>query len=99
MVTRTYVERAQPKSSTHHCNRTRQDVVLPLSQPIRGLDGKEIYEIPIPSNTNVIVGIMASNRNPEIWGPDSYEWKPERWLQPLPTSVTDAHIPGIYSNL
>ena len=80
-------------------NSTRQDVVLPLSTPIKGLDGREITEIPIPRNTNVIVGILASNRNPEIWGPDSYEWKPERWLTPLPESVSEAHIPGIYSNL
>jgi cytochrome P450 len=63
------------------------------------LDGREITEIPIPNNTNVIVGILASNQNPEIWGPDSYEWKPERWLTPLPESVSEAHIPGIYSNL
>ncbi|KAJ3515941.1 hypothetical protein NLJ89_g1438 [Agrocybe chaxingu] len=78
---------------------TREDVVLPLSKPIVAIDGREISEIPIPKNTNVIVGIMASNRNSEIWGPDSYEWKPERWLQPLPMSVAAAHIPGIYSNL
>jgi len=78
---------------------TRQDVVLPLSTPIRGLDGREMHEIPIPNNTNVIVGIMAANRNPEIWGPDSYEWKPERWLQPLPDTVPGAHLPGVYSHL
>jgi len=56
-------------------------------------------EIPIPKNTNVIISIYASNCNPEIWGPDSYEWNPERWLNPLPESVTDARIPGIYSHL
>ncbi|KAF8807052.1 cytochrome P450 [Phlegmacium glaucopus] len=78
---------------------TRQDVVLPLSAPIKGLNGQEITELPIPNNTNVIVGILALNRNPEIWGSDSYEWKPERWLTPLPNSVSAANIPGIYSNL
>ncbi|KAF9565114.1 cytochrome P450 [Agrocybe pediades] len=77
----------------------RKDTVLPLSNPIKGLDGSEIREIPIPANTNVIVGIMASNRNPELWGPDSYEWKPERWLKPLPDAVSQAHLPGVYSNL
>ncbi|KDR76354.1 hypothetical protein GALMADRAFT_68050 [Galerina marginata CBS 339.88] len=78
---------------------TRQDIVLPLSTPIRGVDGREMHEILVPNNTNVIIGIMAANRNPEIWGPDSYEWKPERWLNPLPDTVTGAHMPGIYSNL
>ena len=80
-------------------NSTRQDVVLPLSTPIKGVDGQEITEVFVPNNTNIIVGILAANRNPEIWGPDSYEWKPERWLTPLPDSVTAARIPGVYSNL
>ena len=80
-------------------NSTRQDVVLPLSTPIKGMDGREISEVFIPNNTNVIVGILAANRNPEVWGPDSYEWKPERWLTSLPDSVSAAHMPGIYSNL
>lgn len=73
--------------------------MLPLGTPIKGIDGQEITEIPIPSDTNVIVGILAANRNPEIWGPDSYEWKPERWLKPLPETVPSAHMPGIYSHL
>ena len=79
--------------------RTRKDIVLPLSKPIRGVDGKDISEIPIPNNTTIVVGIMASNRNPEIWGEDALEWKPERWLSPLPDSVAAARLPGIYSNM
>ena len=78
---------------------TRRDIVLPFSKPIKGLDGQEITEVLVPNNTNIIIGIFASNRNPEIWGPDSYDWKPERWLNPLPNSVYAAHIPGVYSNL
>ncbi|RPD69471.1 cytochrome P450 [Lentinus tigrinus ALCF2SS1-7] len=78
---------------------TRQDVVLPLSEPIRGLDGKMIQDIPIPKDTTVMVGLLASNQNKRIWGEDALEWKPERWLSPLPGGVTDAKIPGVYSNL
>ena len=55
--------------------------------------------MPIPNNTDIIVGILGANRNPEVWGPDSYEWRPERWLTALPDSVSAAHIPGVYSNL
>ena len=80
-------------------NSARKDVVLPLSKPIKGLDGQEITEIPIPKNTNIVIGVLAINRDPEIWGPDSFEWKPERWLAPLPESVAEARIPGVYSNL
>lgn len=72
---------------------------MPLSKPIRGLDGTLIKEIPVPEGTIVLVGMLASNRNPELWGPDAEEWKPERWLEPLPETVTEAHVPGIYSHL
>jgi cytochrome P450 len=76
-----------------------QDVVLPLSSPVKGLDGKELHEIHVPKGTNITISILAANRNPDIWGPDAEEWKPDRWLAPLPESVINAHLPGIYSHL
>ena len=72
---------------------------MPLSNPIKGLDGREISEVPIPKNTNIIISALASNRNPEIWGSDSFEWIPERWMSASPLSVAGAPIPGVYSNL
>ncbi|KAI0941738.1 hypothetical protein AcW1_003543 [Taiwanofungus camphoratus] len=78
---------------------TRKDIVMPLSNPIKGVDGRMMHEIFVPNNTDVVVGILASNRNPAIWGDEALEWKPERWLSPLPESVTAAHIPGVYSHL
>ena len=77
----------------------RQDIVMPLSQPIRGLDGTLITEVPVPKGTIILIGMLASNRNPQLWGPDAEEWKPERWLAPLPEKLVDAHIPGVYSHL
>lgn len=74
-------------------------MVLPLSSPIRGTDGSMINEVPVPKDTDVMIGIMACNKNPALWGPDANEWKPERWLSPLPESITEAHVPGVYSNL
>jgi len=79
--------------------RTRQDVIMPLSAPIRGVDGTLIHEILVPKNTDIVIGILAANRNPALWGPDAAEWKPDRWLKPLPETVTNAHMPGVYSNL
>ncbi|RDB26333.1 hypothetical protein Hypma_006808 [Hypsizygus marmoreus] len=78
---------------------TRQSVILPLSTPVKGIDGREMHEITLPSNTNIIISVLNSNRDPALWGPDSYEWKPERWLSPLPEALVNAHIPGIYSHL
>ncbi|KAH9023440.1 cytochrome P450 [Lactarius pseudohatsudake] len=77
---------------------TRSDVVLPLSAPIRDVDGREVHEIFVPKNTNVFAQIYNLNRDPSIWGADAAEWKPERWLAPLPQSVADANIQGVYAN-
>ncbi|THU78940.1 cytochrome P450 [Dendrothele bispora CBS 962.96] len=76
-----------------------QDTMLPLSNPIKGLDGTSISEVHVPRNTRILVSIINSNRNPTIWGPDAHEWKPERWLSKLPESLTEARIPGVYSHL
>ncbi|KZP32059.1 cytochrome P450 [Athelia psychrophila] len=77
----------------------RKDMVLPLSKPMKGADGMPTSEIFVPKGTMTFISVITANRNPEIWGPDSYEWKPERWLSALPTSVTDAHYPAVYANL
>ncbi|KAJ7155537.1 cytochrome P450 [Mycena crocata] len=76
-----------------------KDVVMPLSKPIIGLDQKPINEIFIPVGTIVHVGIKAANQNRSVWGPDALEWKPDRWLEPLPQTVVDAQIPGVYPKL
>ena len=79
--------------------RANEDIILPLSKPIIGKDGQEISEIFVPNGTRVLLSLIHSNIDPSIWGPDSEEWKPERWLAPLPNSVIEAKIPGVYSHL
>ncbi|KAF7327570.1 Rint-1 family protein [Mycena kentingensis (nom. inval.)] len=77
----------------------KKDAVLTLMTPITLADGTVTTEVPIPAGTGIIISIINSNRNPELWGPDVLEWKPERWLEPLPDSVINAKIPGVYSHL
>lgn len=77
----------------------RKDSVLPLSEPIYGVDGRVINEIPVAKGTDVIIGTYGVNVRKQLWGEDSLEWKPERWLSPLPSAVTAAAIPGVYSNI
>jgi hypothetical protein len=79
--------------------RTRQDAILPLSKPIKTADGKHTQELFVPKDTLIFASLLGSNTNPDLWGPDSYEWKPERWLTPVPDSVVEARIPGVYSHL
>ncbi|KAL5492757.1 hypothetical protein ACEPAI_4204 [Sanghuangporus weigelae] len=79
---------------------TRKDVIMPLTWPILSANGKtEITEIPVKNNTNIYILIYGVNRSKKIWGEDAEEWKPERWLNPLPESVSKAHLPGVYSSM
>lgn len=80
-------------------HRAREDIVLPISAPIRAKDGTMVNEVLVPKGTVLVIGIWGSNINPAIWGDDAEVYKPERWLQPLPKTVTEACIPGVYSNL
>jgi len=90
--------RLYPPITTIH-RLTQQDTVLPLSTPITGIDGHEMREILVPKNTNVAVSILNCNRNPALWGPDAHEWKPERWLSPVPDTLAQAPLPGVYFHL
>ena len=58
-----------------------------------------ISEVPVPRGTICLLHIKASNCNKALWGEDAGEWKPERWLKPLPKTVENANIPGVYSNM
>ena len=73
--------------------------MLPLSQPVRGKDGRMISEIVVPRGTVVLGHFQASNSSKELWGEDAGEWKPERWLAPLPAALDEARLPGVYANL
>ncbi|KAM5545857.1 hypothetical protein V8D89_000895 [Ganoderma adspersum] len=76
-----------------------KDTVIPLATPIRGRDGTIMNQLVVAKGTSMILHYQAANNAPELWGDDAHEWKPERWLSPLPKAVEDAHIPGVYSNL
>ncbi|KAF9235019.1 cytochrome P450 [Melanogaster broomeanus] len=85
--------------ATHVTRTARKDILLPFSTPVKGVDGTEMRDVLIPKETGVLISIIAANRSREIWGEDASEWKPERWLKPLPLSVTAAHVPSVYSHI
>ncbi|KAF9559811.1 cytochrome P450 [Agrocybe pediades] len=78
---------------------SREETILPLSTPIKGVDGSELTEIVVPKNTNIYISILSYNRNPDLWGPDAHEYIPERWLKPVPDKVAKAQAPGVYSHM
>ncbi|KLO09430.1 cytochrome P450 [Schizopora paradoxa] len=80
----------------------RKEVTIPLFHPITATDGvTQLHELHVKAGTTVQVAMAESNLNTKTWGPDAREFKLERWLEPLPDSVTNAGIPGlgIYSTL
>ncbi|KAH6909125.1 cytochrome P450 [Coprinopsis sp. MPI-PUGE-AT-0042] len=76
-----------------------KDARVPLYKPIHGKDGQELHELVIPQGTRVIVSIQGCNRAADLWGSDTLEFKPERWLNDIPQSVIEAKVPGVYSHL
>lgn len=72
---------------------------MPLLWPTKGVDGIDIKEIPLKKDTRVIISIINANRSKAVWGEDADQWKPERWLKPLPESVSKAHMPGVYASM
>ena len=80
-------------------SRTKVDTVLPLSEPVQCANGTVVAEVPVPKGTDIFINLRACNTNKALWGEDAREWKPERWLKPLPKAVEDARIPGIYAHL
>ena len=89
----------QKSSHSVSFSRASKENILPLSHPVRGTDGREFTELIIPRGMLVLTHYQASNVNEELWGEDAKEWKPERWLSPLPTALEDARIPGVYAHL
>lgn len=53
----------------------------------------------IPRGTKIVIGVLASNTNEEIWGSDAMLWKPERWLSPLPNTLEQHRVPGVFPHL
>jgi len=105
-LTVTYLLRTCSFYSTHSTKTDKgswsqwpKDTVVPLYTPITGVDEREMHEIVISKGTTVIVSIINYNQDPTLWGPDSYEWKPERWLSPLLDTIKESPAAGVYSHL
>ena len=80
-----------------------KDAILPLARPLRTVHGDTLSSLVVPRGTNIVVGIMASNRQRSVWGADADVWRPERWLAPhigpRPPRGDAEAVPGMYSNM
>jgi hypothetical protein len=73
-----------------------------------------IMSIHVPKGTTLHVSLGSANRDEWVlnlscvnwswfrfrrtWGGDARAFRPDRWFEPLPTSVTDSRMPGIYAS-
>ncbi|KAI0026384.1 cytochrome P450, partial [Vararia minispora EC-137] len=83
---------------TNRGDRYINDSVLPFAQPYIDIHCKEHNELFVLGGAMLFVSNIRVNRDKAIWGPDAYNWKPERWLSPLPDGVAEARIPDVYTN-
>lgn len=55
-------------------------MILPLARPLTGNDGKELSELFVPKGTGLTISIIGANRESKVWGADTAEWIPERYV-------------------
>ncbi|KAG8829956.1 hypothetical protein FRB91_007152 [Serendipita sp. 411] len=72
-----------------------QDDVIPLERPFTDKYGVLRHEIKIKKGDGVFIPIRVVNTLQEIWGDDSEEFNPDRWLDPPKRS---ASIPSAWGN-
>jgi len=62
---------------------------LPLALPHQSMEAVTIGGYYIPKQTTVIVNVWAIGRDPNMWGEDAAEFKPERFMEEENINLTD----------
>jgi len=75
-----------------------EDDVIPLSKPIKGVDGTVMTSIRVKAGQVFHIPFLAMQTNAQVWGKDANEFKPERWITPgaIPPP---SELPHGWSNL
>ncbi|KAJ6455958.1 cytochrome P450 [Mycena vitilis] len=73
-----------------------EDDVLTLSKPYIDKDGNVHDTLMIPKGQIIHMPILSVNTDPEIWGDDAAEFRPERW-EKVPGAASG--IPSVWANL
>ncbi|KAG9227224.1 hypothetical protein CCMSSC00406_0004237 [Pleurotus cornucopiae] len=82
----------------HHAFRTAgRDDVLPLSTPLRVIDGTVITELTVPKGLKVVASITGYNRNKQVFGEDADVFNPDRWLRT--SDGKKQTVVGVYANV
>ncbi|KAJ7700852.1 cytochrome P450 [Mycena rosella] len=73
-----------------------QDDVVPLATPFTDVNGTVHETLRVNKGQTIMIPILAMNRDPAIWGPDSMEFIPERWESQTPISNS---LPGVWGHM
>ncbi|KAN0097939.1 Cytochrome P450 [Tylopilus felleus] len=73
-----------------------KDDVIPVEKPYTDKYGVIHNSIRTRKGDSLFIPVLSVNRSEELWGPDSQEFKPERW-QNIPAAVSQ--IPGVWGHL
>ncbi|KAF8598678.1 cytochrome P450 [Ceratobasidium sp. AG-I] len=57
-----------------------KDNILKLQNPLKTEKGKEITHLPIKAGQLIHIPVPSAGRIKSVWGEDSNEFKPQRWL-------------------
>ncbi|KAJ7855475.1 cytochrome P450 [Mycena olivaceomarginata] len=90
--------RLYPPVSPGMFREARAETVVPLSNPIIGVDGKVYHTLTVPKGTGIYIAITAANHSTRIWGEDALEFRPERWTGGK-ADFTAEKLCGIYGNM
>ncbi|KAK7028306.1 cytochrome P450 [Favolaschia claudopus] len=72
-----------------------EDDVVPLATAFRDVHGVLHDTIRIRKGQTVMIPVLAMNRDKTVWGPDSFEFSPERWE----SNKISNSIPGVWSHM
>ncbi len=67
---------------------------MPLSEEITTLTGEKVDRIVVPKGMRVRIPIATVNHMASIWGPDSKEFVPERWIDEVGLTEKAKEIHG-----
>ncbi|KAF8061017.1 cytochrome P450 [Lyophyllum atratum] len=53
-------------------------IVIPLSEPLPGTTETHLV---VPKGTTIAIPLNVIQTDPEVWGPDADEFRPQRWIE------------------
>ena len=67
-----------------------------MSEPITTANGKVVDSISIAKGETIVISIKALNKMEKLWGQNSKQFVPERWLDENGLSMKAKELPGYH---